>query len=165
MNMKINCEADEKFRPFQEEICSFLFEMLQEINILEKEIFERNNELEAQKIKAGIPKNQIPQGWKELLVEFRERYFKIIDGKCTEKLLKRGYAGAFGSPQKFGYINEECRVNFIMKSEKKAVIETHYSHGVDSKQKFVLKKIDGKWMLDEFYYGFENEDHWYVDNI
>ena len=165
MNMKITFEADEKFRPFQEEICSFLFEMLQDINNLEKEIFERNNELEAQKIKAGIPKHQVPQGWKELRDEFRERYFKIIDGKCTEKLLKRGYAGSFGNPQKFGYIHGEYRADFIMKSEKKAVIETHYSHGVDSKHKFVLKKNDGKWLLDEVYYGFENEDHWYADNI
>lgn len=165
MNIKITCEANEKFKSFQEEVCDFLFEMLQECNILEKEIYERDRELKAKSIEAGNPEWLVPEGWHELMDEFKERFFKIIDGKCTEKLMKRGYARSFGDPQEFGYLNEECRAVFIMKSAQKAVVETHYSQGVECKHKFVLKKMEDKWLLDEFYYGFEDEDHWYIHNL
>lgn len=38
-------EADGKFRSMQAEICSPLFEMLREINALEKEFFERTENM------------------------------------------------------------------------------------------------------------------------
>lgn len=53
-----------------------------------------------------------------------------------------------------------------MKTAKKAVVETHFSRGVDEKHKFVIKDVDGEWLVDEVYYGFENEpDKWESDDI
>ena len=164
--MEIINEASEKFRDKQEEICGILFPLLQRINVLEKEIYERCEELRAKKEELGIPKNQLAPGEKELKAEYRERLGEIVKPCCTEKLLSKGIGTSFGNPQKYGYIDGECKAHFIMKTVARAVIETHYKHGVDSKHKFVLKSVDGKWLLDEVCYGFESDgDKWSSDNI
>lgn len=33
------------------------------------------------------------------------------------------------------------------------------------KHKFVLRLIDGKWLIDEKFYGFGDEKTWYVDML
>lgn len=164
--MEIINEASEKFREKQEEICGVLFPLLRRINALEKEVYDRSQELNAKKAELGFTVNQLGPGEKELSAEYKERLGEIVKPCCTEKLIGKRYGSSFGSPQKYGYIDGDCRVNFIMKTAKRAVVETHYKHGVDSKHKFVLRDVDGKWLLDEVYYGFESEpDKWYSDNI
>lgn len=44
--MEIINEATEKFKDKQDEICDFLFGFLRKLNALEKEVFERGQELE-----------------------------------------------------------------------------------------------------------------------
>ena len=163
--MIIICEASEKFKPFQDDVCGMLFEMLRELAELEKDIFERDRAYNEQKLQNGIPKNQIYPEWKDLMDEYRMKYKGIVERRCTEKLLKRGYAGSFGSPQKYGYIDGECMANFKMRAFDKATVETHYKRSLEHKQKFSLVLIDGKWLLDAVYYGFENDKTWHVDNI
>lgn len=163
--MEIINEASDKFKDKQAEICEPLFELLRKINAIEKDIFDRNSEIESKKPELGIPKNQIAPGQKELWAEYKERLGEVIKPYCTEKLVGNRYGGSFGNPQKYGYIDGECKVNFIMKSDKKAVVETHYHGGVDEKHKFVFKDVDGKWLICEVYYGFEGETGWHSDSI
>lgn len=163
--MTIICEASEKFKGFQDEVCGFLFDMLRELAALEKEIFERNEEYERQKIKNGIPKHQIYPEFPDLVDEFKTRYKGIVETRCTEKLFKRGYAGSFGKPQKYGYIDGDCTVYFKMRSAEKATVETHYHKGIDCKHKFTLICADGRWLVDAVHYGFENDKTWHVDII
>lgn len=163
--MEIINEASEKFKDKQAEICEPLFELLRQINALEKEVFERSEELRAKKPALGIPPNQIAPGEKELWAEYKERLIEIAKPRCTEKPMKY-CGGSFGSPQKYGYIDGECTVNFIMKTAKRAVVVTHFMHGTGHKHKFVIRDVDGKWLLDEVYYGFESDgDKWHSDNI
>lgn len=161
--MEIINEANEKFKDKQAEICELLLELLRKVNALEKEIYERNEELEKKKEKLGIESEFTPED-KELWAEYKKCLGEILKPYCTENLYKN-CGGSFGSPQKYGYIDGECKVNFIMKSAKKAVVETHYKSGIDKKHKFVFKNIDDKWLLCEVYYGFENEDSWYSDSV
>lgn len=164
--MKIINEANEKFKDMQEEICNMLFTLLRKINVVEKEIYERSIELKQKKEAMGIPKSQIGPGEKELFGELKKRLGEIIKPCCTDKLLKRGYGGSFGNPQKYSYIDGECTVKFIMKTSKRAVVETYYHAGIDQKHKFVIKYVDDKWLIDEVYYGFTSEpDKWYVDSL
>lgn len=164
--MELINEAIEKFKDRQSEICEPLFELLRKINEIEKDIFDRDEAITRKKPELGIPRNQIAPGQKELWAEYKERLGEAVKPVCTEKLLEKRYGGSFGSPQKYGYIDGECRVNFIMKSAKKAVVETHFKHGTDHKHKFVIREVDGKWLLDEVYYGFESDgDKWYSDSI
>lgn len=164
--MKIINEASEKFKDKQNEICDFLFDFLRKLNALEKEIYDRGKELERKKEELGIPKSQIAPGKRELYDEFEERLDELTEDYVTDKLFERGYSNSFGNPQKYGYIDGECRVKFIMKTANKAVVETHYSQGIDEKHKFVIKNVDGEWLIDEVYYGFEDEPgEWSISEI
>ncbi len=182
--MEIINEASEKFREKQDEICGVLLDLLGKINALEREVFGRSEELVRQKLAAGIPKHQVGPGEEELWDEYKERLSGIVEPACTAKLLKRGYGGSYGNPAKYGYIDGEVRnasgsedacvpdkpsaaeIHFIMKTAKKAVVEAHYERGIKQIHKFVLRDMDGKWLVDEVYYGFEsNPDKWYVDSV
>lgn len=164
--MKIINEASDKFKDKQDEVCGFALDILRQINALENEVYERSLELIRQKLEAGIPKHQVGPGENELWEEYAQRLGELLKPVCTEKLMKRGYGGSFGSPVKYGYIDDDSTVKFIMKSAKKAVIETHFVRGVPTMHKLVLKPEDGKWLFDEVYYGFESApDRWYVDSI
>lgn len=161
--MQIINEANEKFKDKQAEICEPLFELLRQINAIEKEIYERSEELAGKKEEQG-KEHEFTSEDEELWEEYQERLVEIVKPYCAENL-SENCGGDFGSPQKYGYIDGDCKVNFIMKSAKKAVVETHYHGGVDEKHKFVFKDVDGKWLLCEVYYGFEDESGWYSDGI
>lgn len=164
--MEIINETAAKFKDKQGELCDFLFELLRRINALEKEIFERSEELKRKKEELGIPKNQVGPGEEELWEEYERRLGEIVKPVCTDKLLKKRYGGSYGNPPKYAYIDGGCKANFIMKTSKKAVVETHFSQGGFQLHKFVLKEADGKWLVDEVYYGFDsNPEKWYADSI
>lgn len=164
--MEIINEASEKFKDRQDEICGFLFGLLRKINEIEKDVFSKSEELKRQKAELGIPKHQVGPGEEELWDEYEQRLGEVVKPACTEKLIKRRYGGSYGNPQKYGYIDGECTARFIMKTAKKAVVETDFMHGTPQSHKFVIKDVDGKWLVDEVYYVFQsNPDKWYSDNI
>ncbi|MCM1164648.1 MAG: hypothetical protein NC299_12715 [Lachnospiraceae bacterium] len=164
--MEIINEASEKFKNRQDELCGFLFDVLKQIDVLEKEICERGMELRRKADESGLPQSQMPPGDKELWEEYRRRMGEIVKPVCTEKLLKRGCAGSHGKPSKYDYINGECTVDFIMKTAARATVIAHFMSGIAQKHKFVLRDVNGKWLIDEVYYGFESDgDKWYVSNI
>lgn len=164
--MEIISEANEKFKDIQDEICGFLFDLLRKINEIEKDVFDKSEELKRKKAELGIPKHQVGPGENELWDEYGQRLGEIVKPACTEKLLKRRYACSFGKPQKYGYIDGECTARFIMKTAKRAVVQTDFMHGTPQSHKFVIRDVDGKWLVDEVYYGFQSDpDKWYSDNI
>ncbi len=159
--MEIINQASDKFKGFQDEICGTLFDLLRKITALENEMSERNEAIMG-KIRGS---HEATPEWMMLWSEYKKRLGDILKPACSEKLLKRGYGASFKNPAKYAYIDGDCKVYFIMKTAKKAVIETH-DQGADLvNHKFVLKDIDGKWIVDEVYYGFEsNPDKWLVDS-
>ena len=52
-----------------------------------------------------------------------------------------------------------------MRKADMATIIIHYQQALEMKHKFVLRLIEDKWLVDEKYYGFENEDTWHLDRI
>lgn len=164
--MEIINEANEKFKDRQNEICGFLFDLIRKINEIEKDVFDKSEELKRKKAELGIPKHQVGPGENELWDEYGQRLGEVVKPACTEKLLKRRYACSFGKPQKYGYIDGECTARFIMKTAKRAVVQTDFMHGTPQSHKFVIRDVDGKWLVDEVYYGFQSDpDKWYSDNI
>lgn len=160
--MELICKASAKYAPMMNEICDPLFELLKQHAALEKEIFERNEQLNIEKAKAGIPRHIIAPGWKELMKEYRERLYALLKNYCTEKLLSHGYGGRFGEPQEFGYVNGDCTVEFKMRYADKASVETAYFSGINCHHKLMIRLTDGRWLLDELYYRYENEKTWHT---
>lgn len=164
--MEIINEANEKFKDKQDEICGFLFGLLRQIDDIEKDVFKKSEELKRKKAEMGIPKHQVGPGENELWDEYEQRLGEVVKPACTEKLIKRRYACSFGKPSKYGYIDGECTARFIMKIAKRAVVQTGFMHGTPQSHKFVIRDVDGKWLVDEVYYGFQSDpDKWYSDNI
>lgn len=155
-----------KYEKMMEELVPPLFKLLKELDSLEREIYVRNCALDKEKLTLNIPANQIHPKWKELMGEYRTRYGVMIQGKVSEKLRSRGYANSYGDPSKYFYLDSEVfSAEFTMRKEDMASIITHYKKSIDRKDKFVLRLIDGIWLIDEKYYGFENEKTWHSDSI
>lgn len=90
--------------------------------------------------------------------ECRTRFEFIIDGRVSEKLRSCGNANSFGHPSKYFYLNSGAfSAEFTMQKEDVASVITHYNRSIDMKDKFVLRLIDDIWLIDEKYYGFEDE--------
>ena len=98
--------------------------------------------------------------------EYEERFKAILEGKVSEKLLSRGYATQYSQPSEYAYLDDEAfSVDFTMRKADMATIIIHYQQALEMKHKFVLRLIEDKWLVDEKYYGFENEDTWHLDRI
>lgn len=158
-------DTPEKFYSMAEVVLKQVLELLKALSVLEREIFERNEKLEKDKEKAGIPYHQTAPGSKELWKEYSERYGQLVIPMCTEKLLRRGYAGSLGRPGKYDYLNTKCKIICMMKSAKKATVETCFYNGVETRQQFSVKNIDHEWKIDEIKYAFSNEPSWHADRI
>ena len=155
-----------KYEKMVEELVPSLFKLLKELDLLEQEIFVCDCALDKEKPALKIPFNQIHPKWKELVSEYRTRFEFIIDGRISEKLRLLGYANRFGDPSQYFYLNSGVYLaEFTMRKEDVASVITHYKSSVDMKHKFVLRLIDDIWLIDEKYYGFENEKTWYLDSI
>ena len=70
------------------------------------------------------------------------------------------YVTAFDSyPSKFNYFNTGCQVNFIMKSEKKIILDTAFNTGSYERHRFILRKQDNTWKIDWFGFSYEEEGY------
>ncbi len=156
----------EKYEKMTEELVPPLFELLRELDSLEQEIFVRNREMDNEKPILKIPSHQIHPKWHELLSEYRTRFLCIIDKRVSEKLKSRGYANSFGHPTRYFYMTSGAfSAEFTMRKEDMANIVIYFKKSLDMKHKFVLRLIDGKWLIDEKYYGFGDEKTWHADSI
>lgn len=82
--------------------------------------------IDQDKAKAVIPENIVLQQNEELWKEYCQKYGEIAETFCTQKLLDKGYARSIGQPAQYSYINEGCKLSFIMKYISSAKI--HYEN-------------------------------------
>ena len=156
----------ETYKKMGDEIIPPLLELLKELTLLEEEIFKRNHELDVEKSILNIPSNQIHPKWKELMTEYENRFEEMITGKVSENLMSKGYVIHYGNPSEYFYVNhDDFLLEFTMQQADMAVIVIHYQGAVDMKHKFMIRLINKKWLVDEKYYGFEDETLWYEDSI
>lgn len=133
-------------------------ELLQKLTFLEEEIYERNKGLDAEKGLLKIPSHQIHPKWKELMDEYHQRYLAFLDGCVSEKLLSKGARNSYGHPSEYSYLQgENFSVWFTMRKGDLATVIPYYGEALEMKHKFVLRLIDGKWLIDEKFYGFGDE--------
>lgn len=124
----------------------------------EEEIYERNKELGAEKRLLKIPSHQIHPEWKELMDEYHQRSLALLDGCASEKLLSKGARNSYGHPSEYSYLQgENFSVWFTMRKGDLATVILYYEEALEMKHKFVLRLIDGKWLIDEKFYGFGDE--------
>ena len=163
--MRVNYKnTPENYRAMVEIIIPPLLDLLKSLTLLEEEIFERNRALDKEKEGLGIPANQIHPKWNELMDDYFHRQMQLLTGRVTQYYLEGGVRISYGSPSEYNYVKRnDFSVDFIMTKAKEARVITHYQEALEMKHLFVLRLVDGNWLLDEKFYGFEDEETWYGD--
>ena len=165
--MRVNYKnTPEKYQTLAERILPPLLDLLKSLTLLEEEIFERNRALDKEKEALGIPSNQLHPLWNELMDDYFQRQMQLLTGRVTQKCLEGGVRNSYGSPSEYNYFQRnDFSVDFIMTKAEEARVITHYQEALEMKHQFVLRLVDGNWLLDEKFYGFEDEKTWYLDSL
>ena len=165
--MRVNYKnTPENYRAMAEIIIPPLLDLLKSLTLLEEEIFERNRALDKEKEALAIPVNQVHPKWNDLMDDYFHRQIQLITGRVTQKCLEEGVRNTYGSPSEYNYVKRnDFSVDFIMTKAEEARVITHYQEALEMKHQFVLRLVDGNWLLDEKFYGFENEENWYLDSL
>ena len=165
--MRVNYKnTPENYRAMVEIIIPPLLDLLKSLTLLEEEIFERNRALDKEKATLGIPANQVHPKWNELMDDYFQRQMQLLTGRVTQKCLEEGVRNTYGSPSEYNYVQKnDFSVDFIMTKAEEARVITHYQEALEMKHQFVLRLVDGIWLLDEKFYGFEDEETWYLDSL
>lgn len=165
MNIIIKNTA-KKYNKLVDEIVPPLLELLTELTLLEEEVYNRNLELNAEKSTLNIPANQNHPKWRDLMAEYESRYEELLKGKASSNLISKGYANHYGNPSEYFYTNsKDFSLEFTMQQPDMAIIIIHFSGAVDMKHKYIVRRINNNWLVDEKHYGFADETIWYIDSI
>ena len=165
--MRVNYKnTPENYRAMAEIIIPPLLDLLKSLTLLEEEIFERNRALDKEKEALAIPANQVHPKWNELMDDYFQRQMQLLTGRVTQKCLEGGVRNSYGSPSEYNYVKRnDFSVDFIMTKAEEARVITHYQEALEMKHQFLLRLVDGNWLLDEKFYGFEDEETWYLDSL
>jgi len=163
--MRVNYKNTPKnYRAMVQIIIPPLLDLLKSLTLLEEEIFERNRALDKEKEGLGIPANQIHPKWNELMDDYFQRQMQLLTGRVTQSYLEGGVRISYSSPSEYNYVKtNDFSIDFIMTKAEEARVITHYQEALEMKHQFVLRLVDGNWLLDEKFYGFEDEETWYGD--
>ncbi len=167
--MEITNNAFERFKCKQEEVVGCLLELLGKINDLERSVFARDCDINERIRKKEILAGEMAVYSKNLWSDYREECRRIVEPRCTEKLLKKGYARSFSTTPMYDYIEDEddCRGTFFMETAKKAVVEFRFTRhsSVNFMHRFTLVPSGDVWLVDAFSYGTEKEGVWHRGHI
>ena len=165
--MRVNYKnTPEKYQTLAEIIIPPLLDLLKSLTMLEEEIFDRNRALDKKKEGLGIPANQVHPKWNELMDDYFQRQMQLLTERVTQKYFEGGVRNSYGSPSEYNYVKRnDFSVDFIMTKAEEARIITHFQEALEMKHQFVLKLVDGNWLLDQKFYGFEDEETWYLDSL
>lgn len=98
--------------------------------------------------------------------DYFHRQIQLITGRVTQKCLEGGVRNSYGSPSEYNYVQRnDFSVDFIMTKAEEARVITHYQEALEMKHQFVLRLVDENWLLDEKFYGFEDEETWHLDSL
>ena len=163
--MRVNYKnTPENYQTVAEIIITPLLDLLKSLTLLEEEIFERNRALDKEKEALAIPANQVHPKWNDLMDDYFQRQIQLMTGQVTQKCLEGGVRNSYGSPSEYNYVQRnDFSVDFIMTKAEEARVITHYQEALEMKHQFVHRLVDGNWLLDEKFYGFEDEETWHLD--
>lgn len=144
--------TSEKYAPMAETIVPVLFRLLRDRVALDEDIWAKNLEVRKQNIANGLHEHAASPEDKALWQEYHKRFFELIEGRVSEKLLKKSGANNMSSRSHYFYINGEFQAEFTMRQSNMATIIISFKTYHIEKQKFVMRFIDDKWLLDSVYY-------------
>ena len=82
--------------------------------------------------------------------DYFQRQMQLLTGRVTQNYLEGGVRISYSSPSEYNYVKtNDFSVDFIMTKAEEARVITHYQEALEMKHQFVLRLVDGNWLLDE----------------
>ena len=162
--MEINfVSTPKKYEEKADEVIAVLFGLLEELLIVQERTVLRFQRLEQK----SLPYPEKSAKHTEIFETCIKEYNAVIAGRCTENEMAHKHPGSIGHhTAEYAYIKGGYTVDFTMKKPDTATVITHFrKENFDEKHKFVLALVDGKWLVDAVYSGFEGERKWYHTEI
>lgn len=144
--------TSEKYAPMAETIVPVLFQLLRDRVALDEDIWAKDEEIGKQNIANGLREHAPTPEKKALWEEYHKRFFELIEGRVSEKLLKKSGANCMKNRSDYFYINGEFQAEFTMRQYNMATIIISFKTYHIEKHKFVMRLIDDKWLLDSVYH-------------
>lgn len=155
-------KTPKKYEDKADEVLNTLFALLRELLTVQERAALRFQRLEQKSLTCKEKSDRHT----EIFDKCAQEYAEVIAGRCTEKEMAWKHPSHIGQTAEYAYIKVDYTVDFTMKAADTATIITHFHRGnSDKKHKFVLKLVDGKWLIDEVYSGFEGERRWFYTEI
>ncbi|MBZ0310954.1 MULTISPECIES: hypothetical protein [Clostridium] len=151
-----------KYEDYKKQLIEILIAFLKNLNSLEEEynIMEENfnNSYEGNQ----IPVELIDKG-RQIWKEFSQKKRGILREYCTEKVSETPrIGGSMGKPTQFYFIEKEHNLQFIMKTEKKAVIEIDYEEWKGScfGKQFIFSPTKDGWKINSIKERLGKDESW-----
>lgn len=157
--------SDNQPEALKREILPTFITFLRDITRLEESTQRKSQTLEREKLEDGLSDFARTPEIEKLWVQYHEQFEKLAVPLCSPKLLQRGYAETFATPARFHYINNGCRLSVAFPDEHTIEIIAKDFSKLQQKDRFILRNIENKWLIDEVYYTYPNSERWYMDSI
>lgn len=140
-----------KYEKMADVLVPMLFGLLRERLALDEDIWAKEAEIRKENAANGAGELASSPKRNALWDEYKTRYSELIEGRLSEELLNKSHAAVIGPKSVYFYINGKFKAKFTMRRENMATIITEFENDDIDKHKFVMRLIDGKWLLDAVY--------------
>lgn len=151
-----------KYEDYRNQLVERLMEFLKRLNSLEEEYNNMKQEFNDSYEGNQIPEELVDKG-RKIWKEFSEKKREILRDYCTDKVSEIPRIGGFmGEPTQFYFIEKEHDLQFIMKTEKKAVIEINYEEWKGScfGKQFIFSPTKDGWKINSIKERLGKDESW-----
>lgn len=156
----ITDETPEKYHDIAQIVISDLISLFCKYTEVTGYYMKQLNELQAQN--KGIVRTA--ENWNDfddyyalmdkLARDCKDSKMKLLSDHITDKIYITPYDLY---PSRFDFFNTGCKLNFIMKSDKKITIDAITEADEYIRYRFILRPINDKWLIDWVGYSYEEE--------
>lgn len=151
-----------KYESYKNQLVKRLIDFLNKLNSLEKDYYIMNQELDNSYRGHQIPIELVDKE-KQVWKEFRTKKREILREYCTEIVSEAPtVGGSLGKPTQFHFIENDFDLNFIMKTEKRAVIEINYEtpYGSCYGSQFIFYPTKEGWRISSIKDRLSKDECW-----
>lgn len=115
-----------KYEDYKRQMVRILIEFLWKLNALQEKYNIITQEFSDSYEGDEIPNDLVDKG-QQIWDEYNDKKLQILREYCTDKVLEDSKSGdKIGKPSQFYFLEREHQLDFIMNSNKKAIIEINY---------------------------------------
>lgn len=161
-NIIIINETPEKYHDIAQIVISDLISLFCKYTKITGYYMKQRNELQAQnqgRVRTAENWNDFDDYYalmEELAQNCKDSKMKLLSNHITDKIYITQYDLY---PSRFDFFNTGCKLNFIMKSDKKITIDAITETDGYIRYRFILRPRNDKWLIDWIGYSYKEEGY------